>query len=79
MTEDSKYSCLSIILGFGLWIIFAGLIGGAALQYDINYWGTYFKGHTVNIPYFPCFIGGLFLSQFAVPICILTWLISYFL
>ncbi len=54
-------------------------IGGLAVQYTVNFWGTYFKGVPVYVPFFPCAIAGLFLAEVAVPAAIATWIISFVL
>jgi len=57
--------------------IVAMLIGGFALEYDIEFWMPYIVNHAVDVPFGVCMIGGIFLSQFAIPIAILTWIISF--
>lgn len=54
-------------------------LGGIALHYDLAFWVPFAKGHAVAIPWIPCLIAGLFLSQFTIPVAILTWVLSFFL
>lgn len=54
-------------------------IGGCCLQYTIETWASYAKGHTVDIPFWPCWVGGAFLGEIAVPAAVVTWLVSFVL
>lgn len=52
-------------------------IGGLLVRYDVQFWASYFKGTQVAIPMFPCAIAGLFLGEIALPVAIITWLLSF--
>ena len=53
------------------------MFGGLAVEYVIEYWGAFFKGAAVDVPFFACAVAGLFLAGLAYSIAIVTWLISF--
>jgi len=55
------------------------LAGGFTTHYVIEFWGAKIQHHPVNVPFLPCFVAGLFLGEFTIPISILTWMISFVL
>ena len=55
------------------------LVGGLATQYVVEFWGSYFKGVPVHVPFLPCAIAGLFLGEITVPAAIATWVLSFVL
>ena len=71
----------SEINGCAFWVAYfllAFFVGGWALQYDIHVWASYFKHVEVAVPFLPCAIGGIFLANIAVPVAILTWILTIF-
>ena len=64
-------------LAFILLVVFAIWIGGMSVEYLAEFWGTIITGNPVDVPFFPCAVAGLFLSQFSIPLAILTWVLSF--
>ncbi|AZR73230.1 hypothetical protein BBF96_07430 [Anoxybacter fermentans] len=62
-----------LILGF----FFMFIVGGAAVKYLVEYWGSYFKNERVVIPFLVAGIGGVLLGRIAIPAAIFTWILSY--
>jgi hypothetical protein len=65
---------LVAIFGF---VAFAVFVGGWAVQYDVNFWASYIQHKPVRVPFFPCAVAGLFLSEISVPVALVTWILSY--
>jgi len=51
------------------------IAGGYCTEYTVETWATYFKGHTVDVPAWPCYVCGLFIGQFTIPAALITWVI----
>lgn len=68
---------------FGLVLLIVLLIniflGGLATQYVVEFWASYIQKVTVNVPFLPCAIAGLFVGEFTVPAAIVTWVLSFVL
>ena len=52
-------------------------VGGFSVQYLVEFWASYIKGVPVDIPFFPCYIAGIFIGSATILFSILTWLMSY--
>jgi hypothetical protein len=67
--------CL-VLLVFGALLLLAIAIGPMCLAYDINVLNAYFSGglREVSMWEIPVFIGGVILSEFAVPVAFILWL-----
>lgn len=63
------------LIGFLIILAINIIIGGVATEYVIEQWVGYFKNTTIDVPFIPCAIGGLFVGQFTIPVAILTWII----
>ncbi len=55
------------------------LVGGLATEYVVEFWGGYFKGVPLDVPFLPCAVAGLFLGEITVPAAIATWVLSFVL
>ncbi len=71
--DGTLLGCVTVIV----MLVLYGLVGGFATEYVIEYWGSFIKGEIVDIPFFPCFIAGIFIYKIIIPIAIITWLISF--
>ena len=60
-------------------ILFNITIGGVATEYLVEFWASYLKETTVNVPFLPCAVAGLFLGQITIPAAIATWVLSFVL
>ena len=66
-----KTSCFGFLIVLALNV----LLGGLAVQYDLNVWIPVVAHHSVAAPFWPCAVAGLFLGEIAVPVAILTWIL----
>lgn len=73
MTAAGYIGCVLIIVAINV------TIGGFATEYVVEYWGSYFKGYQVDVPFFPCAVAGVFLGQFTIPLAVCTWILSFVL
>ncbi|OHA14593.1 MAG: hypothetical protein A3G49_05370 [Candidatus Sungbacteria bacterium RIFCSPLOWO2_12_FULL_41_11] len=73
------FGVIGVVLFFFVFITFNIFIGGWAVQYTVQFWGTYFKGVPVHVPFLPCMVAGLFFGEVAVPAAIATWVLSFVL
>jgi hypothetical protein len=58
-------------------ILFFFFVGGWTIQYDVDFWASYIQHKPVHVPFIPCAIAGIFLSEFSIPIALVTWIISF--
>lgn len=66
------------IVGFVCFLLALNIfVGGVSVEYLVEFWGTHLQSHPVNVPFFPCAIAGAFLGQFAIPLAVLTWVLSF--
>ncbi|HTM68572.1 MAG TPA: hypothetical protein VL426_04690 [Candidatus Binatia bacterium] len=66
------------LAGILLFFLVINLVfGGLATEYVVEFWGSRYKGQPVDVPFFPCVIGGLFLGELTIPAAVLTWLFSF--
>jgi hypothetical protein len=69
------------IITFCFYVFFVGLfnlfIGGLCINYIIEFWAPYIVHHSVNIPFLPCAITGIFFAEPAILFSLLTWIISF--
>jgi hypothetical protein len=61
------------VIAFNIWV------GGASVQYVVEYWGTYIQHKPVHVPFTSCAIAVLFLAEISVLMAIVTWLVSFIL
>lgn len=60
-------------------LVFNFIVGGLLWDYSITYWASHFSGNAANVPFLPCCFLGLFTAQIAIPVAIITWILSYLL
>lgn len=82
--EDGRMTELAVIFGAYAFVLLAVVavsifIGGWAVRYTVQFWGSYFKGTPVHVPFLPCAIAGLFIGSIAIPVAVATWVLSYVL
>ncbi|MGO9530802.1 MAG: hypothetical protein ACLP3B_06445 [Syntrophobacteraceae bacterium] len=53
--------------------------GGYAVQYVLQFWGTYLQHKPVTVPIFPCMVAGCFLGEISIPAAICTWVLHFIL
>ncbi len=53
------------------------IIGGLSVQYLAEFWGTFITHKEVIIPFLPCGVVGLFVAEIALPLALITWIISF--
>lgn len=58
-------------------LLFGFFVGGYCVKYDVEFWASYIKHTQVIVPFIPCGIAGLVLFEIAVPVAVITWVLSY--
>ena len=67
---------LLAVCATALLIVGVVLLGGFCTEYVIEFWGSYFKGQPVDVPFGLCVLLSLFLGETPVPLAVLTWVIA---
>jgi hypothetical protein len=71
----SGIGCLFIIF---IWAV-AIVISMFCIQYDVNFWMTYAGKPPVELPFVAKLLGAMFLSQFIIPVSVVTFILSFIL
>ena len=69
----------SMIGVFAVLILVGLTIGGFAVEYTVEFWGSYFRNVPVDVPFWACMIAGAFIGTIAIPVAVVTWLLSFVL
>jgi hypothetical protein len=72
-----ELGCVLQVLIIVIVLLLNFLLGGLATEYSIEYWGSLVKESTIQLPYLPTRIGGIFLGEITIPVAICTWIVSY--
>ena len=72
---SGKPGCIMVGLWLTIVVVYA-LVGGYCLEYDVEFWGSYIKQHPIDAPYFWCCIGAIPLGTVAIPVAIVTKILS---
>lgn len=70
--SDSGCGCTTLIVI----LVVNVLLGGLATEYVVEFWTAYF-GKPMDVPFWAAAIAGLFVGEVAIPLAVLTWLISF--
>ena len=70
-TETALVGCL-------MYLVIAVTIGALCLDYTVEFWAAYF-GRPVELPFYVSAIAAIFLSKLAIPLAVVTWILSFVL
>lgn len=68
---------IAFLIFGSLVIVVNFFLGGLAVEYLVEFWVPYIKGVPVDVPFLPCGVAGIFLAECAIPLAILTWVLSF--